>query len=165
MKDPEDNRKKQSEKVASELPPPTRQEKSEFKRLHMIVVDGGKGFIEVGAALMKIYDQKLWRVGICNSWEDYCRSIEGMSRSRAHRLMAASQCAVELQAISGVSSKPELESHVRPLLALKSIEDRRDAWESAVRRAQDRKSNGKPTVQDVKRVVAERISFLDGGTK
>lgn len=165
MNDPEKNRKKEGDNAASELSPPTRQEESDFKRLQMIVENGESGFIELGAALRKIYEHRLWRVEICESWEDYCRSIDGMSRSRAHRLMQASQFAVEMQAVSGLSAKPEFESQVRPLLALKNFEDRRAAWESAVRWAINRKSNGTPTALDVQRMVAERVSSLDGEAK
>lgn len=73
-------------KVEIQKLPPTNEEKAAFKRLHKIVSKGVKGFVEAGEALIKIRDDKLWRAGSFETWEDYCRSVAGMTRIHAHRL-------------------------------------------------------------------------------
>jgi len=110
-------------------------------------------FVEAGEVLKKMRDGKLWRVGGFKTWEDYCRSVLGMSRIRAHRLMQASQCVIGLRAESDLMVKPVSEYQVRPLLKLKNHEDRRYAWDAAVMFAEDTKSNAKPTARDVNDMV------------
>jgi hypothetical protein len=82
-----------------------------------------------GNALLKIHDGKLWQAGGFETWEDYCRSVAGMSRIHAHRLMKASQCVIEFRAMSDFSLLPESESQVRPLLSLADSSERRAAWD------------------------------------
>jgi len=124
----------------------------EFKRLDKVVRAGMAAFIEVGTALAEIHRRKLWKAGNYGTWEDYCKSVAGMSKSYAHRLMKGSEVALELSEslpIGNDSPPPVSESQVRPLLRLKDPEQRRQAWNDAAS-----KSNGNPTARTVKEAVA-----------
>lgn len=132
----------------------------EFNRLNEIVRKGVTGFVEAGDALRRIQDGKLWRAGGFKTWEDYCRSVAGMSRTHAHRLIKASQCLIEMRAEFDVSDWPVSESQVRPLLRLKEIKDRRNAWDAAVTQAQGDHNSLPPTAENVNVIVNQ---ILHGG--
>jgi len=68
----------------------------EFQRLHEIVKKGASAFIEVGQALNAIHEDMLWKAGGYKTWESYCKSVVGLSKSHAHRLMDASEVALHL---------------------------------------------------------------------
>lgn len=69
-------------------------------------------FIEVGNALKTIRDKRLYRAGF-KTFEDYCRTKWGMSKTHADRLITAFQVAETLTPI-GVTPF-EHESHIRAL--------------------------------------------------
>lgn len=161
MKTPKKNTKKKSEEAAIALSSANPQAEAEFKRLSKIVIKGVKGTIEAGNALIKIRTESLWRNGKFKNWEEFCLSVPTMSRISAYRLMRASQCVLDLNAISNLTVMPVSESQVRPLFNLKSVEDRRDAWECAVYWAKDRKSKSHPTAEDVKLAVTEVKLYLN----
>lgn len=135
---------------------PTKNEKAEFNRLNKIVRTGLESFDKAGEALTKIHSEKLWQAGGYDCWQDYCRSVLGMSRIHAHRLIKASQCMTEIREISDFELWPVSESQVRPLLRLESAEQRRIAWNEAVTRA----NQAQPTAEDVTEMV---ISILESG--
>jgi len=154
MKHPAKSRSKETKKMKIQLPPPTDEEKADFERLDMVVKNGLKGFIEVGAALMKIRDQKLWRAGNFKNWEDYCQNVEDFSRTHAHRLIEASRCVTEMQNLSNFAIKPKSESQVRPLFKLKNIEDRWHVWNAIVMMIEDEMISPKITAKTVREMVA-----------
>lgn len=136
-----------------DLTPPTAHEEAEFKRLDEIVQMGAKGFVEVGAALMQIRDQKLWRAGNFKNWSEYCQSVQEFSRIQAYRLIEASQCVLEMQNLSNFSIRPKSESQVRPLLKLENIEDRWHVWDAIVEMIEDGGTNPKITADTVRSMV------------
>lgn len=153
MKHPAKSNAKETKTMKIKLPPPTDEEKAEFARLDTVVKSGLKGFIEVGEALMKIRDQKLWRAGNFKNWDDYCQNVEGFSRIHAHRLIEASQCVTEMQNLSDFDIKPKSESQVRPLLKLENIEDRASVWDAIVHMIKAKKSPDKITAERVRQMV------------
>ena len=157
MKRPAKSRSKETKKMKIQMPPPTAEETVEFERLDTIVKNGLKGFIEVGAALMEIRDQKLWRAGNFKNWEDYCQNVEGFSRIHAHRLIEASQCVKEIQNLSNSSIKPKHESQVRPLLELENIEDRLHVWNAIVMMIEDGLTTPKITAERVREMVTSLL--------
>lgn len=160
VEDLENSKLPKVEKAADESPAEVKpaaesgsaiEEKAEFERLNEIVNRAVKSFVEAGEALLKIHDGKLWQAGGFETWEDYCRSVAGMSRIHAHRLMKASQCVIELRAMSDFSVWPESESQVRPLLRLTDSDDRRAAWDYVQNNiAPDGKN---PTAQEISKAV------------
>ncbi len=167
MKRPTKSRSKETKIMEIQLPPPTDEEKAEFERLDTIVKIGLKGYIEVGAALMKIRDQKLWRAGNFKTWEDYCKNVEGFSRAHAHRLIGASQCVTEIQNLSDFSIKPDNESQVRPLFRLENIEDRRHVWDAIVMMIEDGYLSSRITAETVHEMVNTLLDneMQDAGIK
>jgi hypothetical protein len=128
------------------------EEKSEFKKQDKVVRRGVAAFMECGRALAKIHDGKLWRAGHHKSWEDYCRTVVGMSRGHAHRFLQASQCVMEITETSPIGDVlPVIESQVRPLLKLAEPTQRAQAWNAAVEKAE----GNQPTAAQVAKSVFE----------
>lgn len=99
----------------------------EFRRLEQVVEDGLKTFLEVGSALVEIRDGRLYR-GAYPSFDDYCRSRWGMSKTHANRLIASAET---VKLLGDVDVLPANEAQVRPLTLLPA-ELQSQAWERAV---------------------------------
>lgn len=139
------------------LPAVTPEEKAEFKRLDKIVRKGVEAFVEAGEALFAIHKDKLWRAGSHGSFDHYCRTVVGMSRGHAHRLLKASECMKELKTSPIGDVFPVSESQVRPLLRLDEPAKQAQAWNTAVEKAE----GNQPTAAEVADVVFE-ILHPDG---
>lgn len=134
-------------------------EKAEFERLHNIISKGVKAFVEAGEALKQMHDGKLWKAGGFDTWEDYCRSVAGMSRAHAHRLMQASECVNRLKETKEFSVFPISESQVRPLLRLPDPNLRIAAWLRVFEvMGENRKQ---PTASEVKQAVTYVMHYDD----
>jgi hypothetical protein len=129
----------------------TPEEKAEFKRQHMIVENGVKAFWQVGQALAVIKARNLWRAGGHKSWDAYCRSVAGMSRGHAHRLMGAAGFLEILKTSPRGDVLPEMEAQVRPLLRLSEPEQQVTAWNRAVEIA----GGGQPSGPQARQAVLE----------
>ena len=116
-------------------------------QLEKVIESGLEAFVSVGSALLEIRDKRLYR-STHATFEEYCRQRWDMSRSYVHRIIDATEFAENLLPIG---NKPNLESHVRPILTLPK-EQQVDAWEQAVRTAPE----GKVTAKHVENVVKER---------
>lgn len=90
-------------------------------------------FIEVGAALMKIRDERLYRNGFA-TFEEYCRRKWHISKTHVNRLIDSSKIVDNLAPIGVI---PERESHARELTRLSDPENQKRAWEQALRTAED----------------------------
>lgn len=122
---------------------------------HEKVIDQGlASFIDVGCALIAIKaDRKYIHAGY-STFEDYCRDRWQISRPQAYRLVSAASVAEGLMSpIGDIGLEPTSESQVRPLAALKSVDDQREAWAEAV----DAADGGQPTAAEVKQAVAKRL--------
>jgi protein gp37 len=143
--------KKQKKPKYPEDPTVTAEERAEFKLQHKIVRKGVQAFWDVGKALAVIKVGKLWRAGGYKSWDDYCRSVAGMSRGHAHRLLGAAGFLEILKTSPRGDIFPMMEAQVRPLLRLPEPEQQLEAWKTAVERAE----GGQPSASAVKEVVTE----------
>ncbi len=137
----------------------TAKDRADFKRLDKIVRQGVSAFVEAGQALRKIHDGWLWRAGEYTTWEDYCREVAGMSKSYVHRLIQASEIAIELSESLPIGNdstqlKPVSESQVRPLARLPEVDQRARAWSVSVGKAQ----GGNPTAVEVTEAVFEVLN-------
>lgn len=65
-------------------------DKVELAKLEEIVKQGLAKFVEVGNALVEIYNKSLWREGY-RSFEDYTRRRWSLGKSHAHRLIDAAK--------------------------------------------------------------------------
>jgi protein gp37 len=139
----------------------TPEEKAEFKRLDKVVRKGVEAFVEAGEALLAIHKGKLWRAGGHQTWDDYCRTVAGMSRGHAHRLLKASECMTGLKTSPIGDVLPVSESQVRPLLRLAEPARQVQAWNTAVERAE----GNQPTAAEVAEVVFEILHPEGPGEK
>lgn len=80
--------------------------------LEAVVERGKQTFIEVGAALAEIRDQRLYRAEH-TTFEDYCRSRWGFTASRGRQLISGAVKALEIASVTGVT--PASEREVRRL--------------------------------------------------
>lgn len=125
----------------------TTADRAEFLRYDKVADRGMATFVEVGNALSKIRDGKLYRHQYA-SFEEYCDLRHGLKRQRAYELMAAATVAENL---SEISDKSRLrESHVDPLTKL-SPDEQREAYTIAVVDAQGKV----PTAAQVTKAAAE----------
>lgn len=79
----------------------TTKETNQFTKLDAIIVAGAKTFMEVGDALMKVRDAKLYRAKFA-TFEEYTES-RGVSIRQAYRYMVAAETAKELKNVTRVS--------------------------------------------------------------
>lgn len=109
-----------------------------------IVRGGLQAFYDVGEALSVIRDEKLYRLDY-DTFEDYCQSKWGMSRTYAHRLIKSADV---IDNLLPTGNKPEAERQVRPLTQLPP-EQQAEAWQQAT----DTAPNGKITAKHVQETV------------
>ena len=99
--------------------------------LEQVIERGLAAFVEVGNALLRIRDDRLYRETHA-TFEDYCRERWGLSRPHAYRLMDA---AATTEALSPIGDTPRSESVARELAPLRSEPDvLREAWVETVER-------------------------------
>lgn len=128
-----------------------RVEQSVLAECEEIIERGLDGFIEVGNALLRIRNERLYRVQF-DTFELYCSLKWGMSDRHARRMIDAAEVAGNLSDSKSTKISDQLvpfsESQVRPLVALPPPVQRQ-AWQAAV----DSSKNGKPTAKEVKAAV------------
>lgn len=113
-----------------------------------VIERGLATFTEVGEALLRIRDGRLYRE-THKTFEAYCRERWGMSKTHANRQIEAAEVGAALTPIGVVPS----EAIARELAPLKDEpEEMAGAW----REAQDRAPNGAPTAAVVRQVVQDR---------
>lgn len=122
-------------------------EQNELTECELVIERGLKTFVEVGGALLKIRDAKLYRLEY-GTFEDYCQQRWNMSRPRAYQLIDAATTVTILSTI--VDKIPTTESQARPLTKLEP-EIQPIVWQRAVETAPD----GKVTAAHVQSVVDE----------
>jgi protein gp37 len=127
----------------------------DFQRLDRIVRKGVEAVFKMGEALTEIKDRALWQARY-SSWEKYCESVVGHSRSYVHRIIAAARIAGVVEEVTlpnGDKVNPLSEAQMRPLARIKDPEDTRKAWRIAVGAAV-----GQPTAEQVEAAVVEVLA-------
>jgi phage N-6-adenine-methyltransferase len=120
----------------------TENEVSEFFRHEKIIEQGFNTFMEVGTSLLEIRDSRLYR-GSYGTFEDYCRTRWGMSKTHANRMIEAAKVAENLTPIGVI---PATESQARPLVSLPP-QQQQEEWTEATQKAE---SESRPvTARDV----------------
>jgi hypothetical protein len=113
------------------------------------------GFVDAGEALAEIREERLYR-NTHKTFEDYCTAKWGMTRQHANRLVRSAEVIGNLEPIG---SKPESESHVRPLVGL-SPDQQKEVWTEAVKTAPGGKVTAKH-VEEAKERRAENKRRID----
>lgn len=125
-----------------------------------VIERGLATFVEVGQALLRIRDERLYRDH--GTFEEYCRERWNFSDSRARQLVAAAETVTDVT-VSGLPA-PKTEAVARVLAPLRSEPDQmREAWTETVGRHGEQ-----PTAAQVREVVHERtrgqLANQSGGT-
>jgi hypothetical protein len=142
-----------NQKSVAELGKPASLSEEEVQELDQLdgIIEKGMGtFNEVGSALAKVLEKKLYRE--FGTFEDRVKKKYGMTRQRAYQLIEAAKAMGELKEMSTVvdiSQLPQNEAQVRPLLRLKEAKDRAQAWKDALGACAD----SKPVSSDVEEAV------------
>jgi len=118
------------------------------------IKQGLANFIEVGNALMRIREGKLYRQEY-KTFEAYCLEKWGMSRMRASQLISA---AGVMENVNHGLQKPTSERQARPLAGLEP-EQQKEVWMSATEKAKE--ENRKVTARDVEMAKAEIVEEID----
>jgi len=124
-------------------------ERAELARCEGIIERGLRTFTEVGNALLRIRDGRLYRAEFA-TFEAYCRERWGMRHNYADRLIRA---AVTVTNLVPTGTIPSSERQARPLTRL-APEQQAPAWQRAVETAPD----GKVTAAHVRKVVDEEMA-------
>lgn len=128
---------------------------TDLAHLEGVVERGRQTFMEVGLALARIRDARLWDGGAYESFDAYCKDKWGWGRNYAAKLMRASEVAVTLRD-EGTTVPITAERQARELLKAGTPEQQADVWQEAVTRS----GGGTPTADTVRGVVLERQAKL-----
>lgn len=131
----------------------TTTERATLQAFEGVIEKGLASFVEVGNALMRIRDSRLYR-GTHETFEAYCVERWQLSKSHVNRLVAASSV---VESVAPVGVTPNNERQARPLTKLPP-EEQADAWQEAVETA-PKDGDGEPviTAKHVESVVRERL--------
>jgi hypothetical protein len=93
-------------------------------RLENVIETNQRNFYQIGNALRRIRDEKLYRELLFDTFESYVKTRWDMAKSHAYRLIEASNVIDNLSPI-GDGVLPENESQTRVLAQLKKSDQRR----------------------------------------
>jgi hypothetical protein len=133
----------------------TKYETTTLQGCEQVIEEGKRTFVDVGNALMKIRDGKLYRVEF-DTFEGYCQKRWGWTRQRSNQLIDAASVVSNLTTTVVI---PSCETQARPLAKLEP-EQQREAWQRAQDRAQ---AEQRPvTAADVSEAVTYTIDPVEG---
>jgi hypothetical protein len=124
----------------------TEPQRRKLNDLESIIEKGLTTFVEVGAALAIIREQKLY-TGAYSTFEAYCRAKWDWTERRARQLIASSEVVTSM-GDTGKILPPTKESHAVAMADVPA-EKRAGVWTKAVK-----ESGGKPKAKDVRRAAA-----------
>jgi len=130
-------------------------EASALARHESMIERGRSTFIEVGRALLKIRDGRLYRQGY-GTFEEYCQDRWHWGRKYVNKQIAAAEVVGEMTPIGVI---PATESQARPLTSL-SPEQRADAWARAVESLPPGKAMTAAHVERVVRPLVNKPSVV-----
>ena len=135
----------------------TTTERATLQAFEGVIEKGLASFVEVGNALMRIRDSRLYRE-THGTFEAYCVERWHLSKAHVNRLVAASQV---VESVAPVGVAPSNERQARPLTKLPE-EDQAEVWQEAVETAPT-DDDGEPiiTARHVEQVVAKRLPTDD----
>lgn len=116
-------------------------------QLEATIERGMQTFVEVGAALLEIREERLYRADF-GTFEEYCRERWGWTRQHTNRIIGSAEVVSNLEPIGSIL--PATESQARPLVALEP-EAQREAWARVLQDA----PNGKITAAVVEKAASE----------
>lgn len=133
-------------------------EREELERCERIIDHGLRTFFEVGTALIKIRELRLYRTEYA-TFEEYCQQRWELKQSRAYQFIDAARTLTTLQSSTIGGTLPTNERQIRPLTRLEP-EQQREAWQRAIQTAPD----GRVTAAHVEKVVRNLSQTLEALT-
>jgi len=125
------------------------QEQADLLACEEAIGRGFQSFVEVGLALVKIRDERLYRQDYCD-FDQYCRHRWGVSRIHAHRNIEAAR----VHEMLPVGNRPANEAQVRPLTRIRTENGELD--QKAIARIWRRVVDHAPTDDAGRKVVTAR---------
>lgn len=92
----------------------TESERRKFTDLETIVEHGLQTFVEVGAALAMIREQRLYRADH-DTFEAYCEERWGWTSARARQLIASADTALQIESVTGVTVSEPVARELAPV--------------------------------------------------
>lgn len=136
----------------------TKPERSTLAECEEEIERGLNNFVEVGNALLRIRNERLYRSEF-GTFQEYCETRWSMSRGQAYRMIEAAEV---VENLSPIGDKPISESAIRPLVQLPPLVQQK-VWKKAVASS----STGQPTAREVAAAVEvvvpkkrESISYI-----
>lgn len=127
----------------------TTPERALLTSYEVVIEQGLQSFVEVGSALMRIRDERLYREAF-GTFEAYCQERWNLSRFYVHRLIEASEVVEMLP----IGNRPTNESQARELAKLDDPAEQQAAWQEVCEEAE---VNGvQVTAAKVREVVNRR---------
>ena len=108
-------------------------EHDDLSACETVIRDGIKVFFEVGYALKRIRDGRLYRSKF-GTFEEYIKQWD-LSRSYAYEVIDASVVVEEMSGIPNIQRLPESVSQATALARVRDPDQRRDVWEAVVKNA------------------------------
>jgi hypothetical protein len=127
--------------------------------LEDVIQRGMDTFVEVGAALFEIRDDRLYRASH-TTFEDYCQERWGMSRRHANRTIEAASVAGILGPIGPKPATESVAREIAPVLKDEGPEAVEEVWGEVVEQ-----HGPTPTATQVREVVEERAETSVGPRK
>ena len=127
-------------------------EQNELQQCEAVIEKGLRTFVDVGGALLKIRDSKLYRQDY-STFEEYCQEKWNISRPRAYQLIDSVKVAENLSTF--VDKWPINEAQTRPLTRL-SPEDQVKAWHKVIETAPEGKITAGIVLAAAKEIQQER---------
>jgi hypothetical protein len=133
----------------------TKIEVSSLAECEAVIQRGVETFLEVGNALLRIRDERLYRAEFAN-FHEYCLQRWQFTRRSADRLISAAAVTGQLRPIGLI---PSSESVARPLTGLPPAQQR-EAWQAAVADS----PGGQPTAKQVTAAVSKIVPIAGYGS-
>ena len=148
--------------MATSLAELSADELSTLSVYEVVIRQGLESFVEVGNALARIRDARLYRAEFA-TFEDYCQTRWSLGRSYVNRIVAAAEVAGDLVTMG---TKPETERQARPLASVPK-EERAEVWQRVVETAPVDAKTSKPkiTAAHVAKVVEQSKKTVDTSPK
>lgn len=124
----------------------SRNQLQELKTLEETIEQGIKTFVEVGSALARIRDERLYRENY-ETFEAYCKERWGMAIRTAYQYIDSAKV---FENVRNCAQIPTHESQTRPLSSLPP-DEQKEAWEEAVATAPEGKVTGAHVAKIVKK--------------
>lgn len=141
----------ESEEETLRFYPDGKMTQADYARLaacEAVISAGMQTFRDVGAALLEIRDEKLYRMDY-ETFADYLQQRWRIKSSQGYRLMAAAQVVQDLSPIGDIL--PTNEAQARPLVQLPTAEERQEVWKEAVEAANGQTPTGAQVAAAVER--------------